>query len=374
MLVYWLLLAGLLLIGIVLDRMKWKWGKAAYCIIAGVALFLVAAVRYDVGHDFFSYGKLFIDFRVTSYADIAGTKLEKGFAIPMKLMTLVFGSNYQMLHVITAFVVALALMIYIYIYSDKPHLSVFCFLTFGIYFNSMNFLRQIIAALIVMYALQYVQKKEFLRYLVLVIFASCFHTSALLMIPFYFILMIPLNWKTLGFFIAVTVPCYIFSREISGVVTEYLYKSYTSGSVEFDKGLNPLYFIFFFVFFIIAFLVRKELVEKNPYNNVLLSCMFFTVFFEFFGTKHAILSRFALLFFIPAVTVLVPQAVEIAIEKACRFFKGRNTAQVAAKVVSYILVFGLCSGMYTYMIANDYNGVNPYRTVYDKEREDAADD
>lgn len=370
MLVFWLLLAGLLFIGIVFDRFKWKWGKAAYCIIAGVALFAIAAIRSDVGHDYNSYGQIFLDIRKQSYETISTSKLEKGFAIPMKILTVAFGKDYQLFFVVVAFVMALGVMAYIYLYSEKPYMSVFCFLTFGLYFNSMNFLRQMIAAIIVMYALQYIQKKEMLRYLILVIFASCFHTSALLMIPFYFILMIPMNWKTLGIYAVITVPCYIFSREISGIVTKYIYKSYTEGSAEFDLGLNPLYVSFFALFFLIALFVRKELIEKNPYNNILLGCMFFTVLFEFFGTKHAILSRFALLFFIPAVTVLVPHAVILAIEKVGRLFKGRKTAQVAAKVVSYILIFGLCSGMYTYMIANDYNGVTPYKTIYDK-KEDA---
>lgn len=367
MVVYWLLLIASLAVGIPLC--KRKYGRGIYCGVMGLALFITAAIRAHVGYDYNLYGLWFIDTISQSIEEIMYIKNEKGFMIPMKLLSDV-NTDYQFMFVCIAFVLTTAIMLYIYFYSEKPYLSVFFFLSFGLFFNSMNFMRQMTAACVIMFALKYVKEKQFMRYLALVLFASTFHISALLMIPFYFILRIKMDWLTLGIYSIGTVFIFMFSWQMMDFITDYVYKGYDpSRNVEMINGTKPEYAIFFTVFFLLAFLLRKDLIKEDPFNNVLLNCLFFTVFFEIIGIRHAIISRFAVLFFIPAFVILVPKVVSVLIKKCGKAFEGDKTRCNILKTVAIVLVFGSSAFMYTYMILNNYNGVSPYRTIYSEEVE-----
>lgn len=362
MLIYWLLLAGSLAIGIPLCRIKY--GREIFCGISGVALFLTAAFRYDVGHDYNLYGSWYVNAQSMSMDEMMFERPEKGYLIPMKLLSDVF-ADYQTMFYVVAFILTVGIMLYIYLYSERPYLSVFFFLTFGLFFNSMNFMRQMIAAVIMLYALQYIRKKQFFRFFVLAVFAATFHVSALLLIPFYFILMIPMNWITLGVYSGISVLGFAFLTDIITFVTKYFYKGYSNlQGPEVANGMNPIYCFFFGLFFLLSFLVRKELFSKDSFNNVLINCAFFNFFFELMGVRHGIISRLSILFIIPTVVILFPRVVVIAAEKAGELFKGRNNAQTAAKAVTVTVVMALCAGLYGYMINNDYNGVSPYQTVF----------
>lgn len=363
MIVYYLMLIGSIVIGIPLCKVKH--GKMFYCSIMGVAFFLVAALRSSVGYDYNLYGSWFLEYRydIDFQIHFMENKVEKGFLMPVKFLAEVT-DNYQIMFVIIAAFIAAAVMIYIYFNTEKAYLGVFCFLAFGVFFNSMNFMRQMIAASILLYAMQYIKKKQFFRFLVFVIFASAFHVSALIMLVFYFLLQIKMNWKSLGVYTGILILYFIFSEPALRFITRYFYTGYQLGSnVEITNGTSPIYPIFFGIFFALAFAVRKRLCEKNEFNNVLLNCLFFDFFFETMGIKHAIISRFAILFIIPAMTVLIPEIVTAYVEMFKEKFGKDKNKQLISKAVVLSVFATFCTCMYTYMIVNNYNGVMPYQTV-----------
>ena len=371
MLVYYLLLVGSLAVGVPLCRLKH--GKGVYCALAGTALFLTAALRSGVGYDYNLYGSWFVDYRLKLTSELGKFKQEKGFLIPMKFVSEVT-DNYQVMFVIIAAVISTAVMLFIYFYCEKPYLGVFCFLSFGVFFNSMNFMRQMIAATIVLYAFQYIKKKQFFRFLVFVLLASAFHVSALIMVVFYFLLQIKMNWISLGVYSGLLVLFFIFSEKILNVITRYFYTGYKPGSsIEVSQGTMPIYAILFTLVFIVAFLLRKRLVESDSFNNVFLNCMFFVCFFELMGIKHGIVSRFSVLFLIPAVTVLVPKTLTTLVEFCKEKFAKDKVKQSTTKAVAVAVFITFCTGMYSYMIFNNYNGVYPYKTVISERGSDDAE-
>ena len=369
MLVYYLLLVGSLAIGIPLCRLKH--GKVIYCGLAGVALFLTAALREGVGYDYYMYASWFVDSRYESEFFLIGYKQEKGFLIPMKFLADAT-EDYHVMFVIIAAVIAAAVMIYIYFYSEKAYLSVFGFLAFGAFFNSMCFMRQMIAASIVLFAIRYIKKKQFFRFLVLVLFASTFHVSALVMVVFYFLFQIKMNWISLGIYSGLAVMYFFFSEAAIEFITQYVYTGYQlGGDVEITNGLGPIYAVFFGILFLLAFAIRKRLCEKDKFNNVFINIAFFDFFFEVIGAKHAVLSRFAVLFVIPTVIVLVPKLIEEYTE-ICREKFGKNSRSIMVSKVAVLAAFAAFSTfVYSYMLVNNYNGVYPYRTVF---TEGAAED
>ena len=269
-----------------------------------------------------------------------------------------------------AAIITVPLMIHIYRHCEKPYMAVFGFLTLGLYFNSLNFIRQIIAAFIIMLGMRYIESGKFFRFLVLVVLASCFHVSAFMMLIFYFILKIRITPAVLAAYSAISILAFIFSYNILSVITTYVYRSYDpANSIHMTTGLFPIYTIYFGILFIAAFLLRESLTEKNSFNSILINCMFFAVFFEFIGIKHSIVSRPALYFLLPASIELVPQIFDVLLEKCREKFKADKAKLTISKAIVITSLTLLCTGMYEYMIVKGYNGVTPYQTVFDEEPE-----
>ncbi|MDE6746673.1 MAG: EpsG family protein [Oscillospiraceae bacterium] len=362
MLIYYILLA-LACAGMPLCGKKCgKWGKIVYCAVFAVLITVVSAIRFQVGYDFGSYGGTYANMFFRDVDDLSMIKMEKGFLMPMYFFSLGFES-YWTVFVYTSIAIYLPIFVLIYFNSSKPWISVCAFLCFGIFFNSLCFLRQIMAAVILAYAIKYVCGKSYLRFMIFVIAASAFHWSALAMAVLYFFLRIKPSLIYLGVVSVGTILFCIFSRSAMLFLTEkfYMYSVYnpdTSG--EAMVGLPPRYTIMFGVLFIVCFLFRKKLIEKNPNNGIYINCLMFTTVFEAMGMRHAILSRFAILTYLPAILYLLPDAAEVTVDYA-REKKGRLGGILSAAAAAvYSVVF------YTILMINNYNGVVPYTTQFNR--------
>lgn len=95
-----------------------------------------------------------------------------------------FSSNYQMIFVVTSLLIIGLFCICYAKYSSNVYLSVMLFLLLSEYYCTMNFIRQSIAGIIALFALEFLKKKKFLPYLMIILVASTFHKSALILIPF----------------------------------------------------------------------------------------------------------------------------------------------------------------------------------------------
>ncbi|MBQ4311235.1 MAG: EpsG family protein [Oscillospiraceae bacterium] len=365
MITYNLILAVSVIAGIPLCRNKA--GKIVYCVLAGLLLFFVAALRSRVGYDYNSYAAAYIYSVPETLEEISYDRMEKGYLMITKLLA-DYVVGFQILFVVIAAVITVPVMIFVYRHCEKPYLAVFGFLTFGVYFNSLCFLRQTVAAVIVMCGLKYIEKGNFFRFAAVVIFASCFHISAVIMFLFYFLLKIKITPTVLSVYAAASAVIFTFSYEIMVFVTRFFYSNYNPASnPHMMNGLTPIYTIFFGAVFIIAFLLRKPLLEKDEFNSILINCMFFTVFFELIGIKHSIVARPSLYFALPASVALIPQIFDAMIQKCSERFKDDKHKQTVSKTAAVMAVMMLCVGMYEYLISEDYNGVMPYRTIFSDE-------
>lgn len=200
-------------------------------------------------------------------------------------------------------------------------------------------------------------------FLVFIIAASAFHWSALIMAVVYFLLTIKPSCIYLGIVAAGTTLFCIFSHPVMKLLIDkfYMYRRYDPDtSPEAFIGLPPRYTVIFGILFIICFLLRKKLIEKNPRNSVYINCLMFTVVFEAMGTRHAILSRFALLTYLPPLLFLLPNAVKIA-GKYFYSKKGKT-----AKWFTYAGSAIFSAVCYTILMLSNYNGVVPYVSQFNR--------
>lgn len=363
MMPYYLLPAAAAALGVPLcGKRCGKWGKIVYCLICAAGFIIFSAIRFQVGYDYNSYGGLYYDMRFYDLDSLSHIRTEKGFLLPLYVLSLGF-EEYYVVFIYTSIIIYTAVFGLICTRSEIPWISAAAFLCFGLFFNSLCFLRQFMAALIIAYAIKFAHKKTIARYFILVIAAAAFHWSALIMAVMYIFLKIKPSWIYLGIITAGMVIFCIFSRSAMQFLTDkfYIYKSYDpNSSREASVGLPPWYTIMFGIIFIIAFLFREKLTEKNPDNRIYINCLMLTVVFEAMGMRHAILSRFAILTYLPPFLFLFPD-MTVTIGRYIKEKKGTVLTVLSAAAASLFAI-----GCYTVLLLNNYNGVVPYVTQFSR--------
>ena len=370
MAVYILLLAAVVIPGIPLCSKKCgKWGRAVYCVLAALILIFTASVRLNVSYDYNYYASAYTKLTFSDISDIMADRYEKGFLIPLYVLNLI-SENYILCFVYVAVVVYSAVFVYIYRHSDIPWVSAAAFLCFGLFFNSLCFLRQIIAAVVAAYGMKYAVKGQPYKFAIMMLMAGAFHWSALILVPMYFLLRIKPSYTYLGVLSGLVILFCIFSRKLMfwAIDVFYMYRGYNvETNVEASMGLTPAYCIMFGLLFAVCFLFRERLIAKREENIVYINCLMFTTIFEIFGVKHAILSRFAILFYITPILYLLPDAVVVIKEYIGEKFtypKRRTAVSVCSAMVAAVYFIGC----YCMLMANDYNGVMPYETFLGKDK------
>lgn len=189
--------------------------------------------------------------------------IEKGYQL-LDYLIIGFSYNYFWLLFLTAFFIVFSYLRIIKNYSENYLLSIVLFITLGLYTFLFNGLRQALAMAIMAYSVKYLLEEKVLAYLLVCIIASTFHISALIMIPFYFL--VNLNLSVVYKIILVG----LGGGVLSSIAIQYMaqnnqrYEAYTE-SGEF-AGLYTLGF--YIINAIILFLINCKLkISDNSFKK-----------------------------------------------------------------------------------------------------------
>ncbi len=159
-----------------------------FCMLGLLIPIIIGGFRYGVGTDYFNYIDIFSEHTKNGFDGIGG--IEAGYIALEK-----FSSLFAMYDTRVLFVTTVLLTIgffYAGLVRFKPQypgLVTFLYLM-TVLPMSLNAVRQGIAISIVFLALSYVRDRRFMLFTLWCIVAGLFHISALLVIPFYFIIRI----------------------------------------------------------------------------------------------------------------------------------------------------------------------------------------
>ncbi len=363
MAVYHLLLFTIILFGILQNRfLPAQWAKRTYCIVGGIGLTLISSLRFMVSTDYYNYWEGFLQSYFLSWEDFSRQRFEKGYLAVSRLLS-GFTLGYNILFVAFAILFATVIACFIYRRSANAWVSFAAFICFGFLYNSMCFLRQYSALMVMLFAFRYIEERRFFRFAIFVLLASTFHISAIVMLPFYFILRLPMNRVTLPIALVLSSVIYFKSETILGMVTKVAYKDYRSTSVEIIHGTSPGPAIAFLVFLIICLMLYKPLVRRQPYNALLVNLLYWGTFLELVGIKHAIISRLALFFMTPAVILLAAELVDL-VKKNFQSITKNAGQTLAAAVLAYALLLAPMLVLHQHLLDINYNGVVPYQSVF----------
>ena len=268
-------------------------------------LFLLSALRLEVGNDYGTYVTTIHEIYVGGY--VVTEPLFNG--VVKILCELSGGENYLLIFAVFAFVTIWIFLKVLYEQTDDFGMAFFLFMTLGIYFRTFNTVRYYFVLAITLYSFRYVLRKEYGKFVLLIALAALFHKSVLVVIPIYFIANLP--WKkwyaavlTVG-----AVGMVIFQDFIMKIALE-LYPSYKNTIyLETESGLsgNLMTLVRCGAILIFALLCYKDEWKEKQENRFYFKLNFLAVLLYLCGSFLPLVGRIGYylitshILFVPAV-------------------------------------------------------------------------
>ncbi|MFB6649366.1 EpsG family protein [Bacillus toyonensis] len=262
-------------------------------IMAALSLVLVAGLRNNIGDTYFYMHA----YNVTEFNwEYIQNNKDMGFNI-FQMILKGYTDNPQAMVFITALITNLLIVVTLYKYSRLIEISLYVYITSGMYLVSMNGIRQYLAAAIVFAATKYIFDGNWKMYVLIVLLASTFHQSALVLIPVYFLIR-RRAWSGITFillFLAVLIV--IGFNQFTEVLFKAIEDTQYSQYKEFHEGgANILRVVVDSTPLILAYIGRDRLREIFPKCDVIVNMALLGTVFMFISTQNWIFARFSIYF------------------------------------------------------------------------------
>ena len=170
------------------SRKTLTWGALVLSMLPPA---LLSGFRYAIGVDYFyTYVPLYQKIAAGASLKEAGT--EAGYYWLNRLIILAGGGTVW-LFLITALLTVGLFYLAFYEQSEMFVLSVALFFAAESYFISLMYVRQFLAAALIVYSFRFIREKSFWKYALCVLAAFLFHQSAILFLPLYVLCLVPIH-------------------------------------------------------------------------------------------------------------------------------------------------------------------------------------
>ena len=275
---------------------------------------------------------------------------EPGYRLLNKIVSF-FCAAPQTITIVNSTIIILLLYRLIQKYSLNCFLSLWLYVTLGIFQTEMNVTRNAIAILIVYNCFDYIAQGKMAKYLLSCVVGSLFHTAALAFIPLYWIVRYykPSFNKSLilvGVFVAIG----LFSQVLSFFLKSFLPISLARYFIQGNEKISSLMVgIFNMALFMMIYLLLGKGKRENLFKEYKLGAVLLTINLCFFGLNISLdyAARMAALFG-PYLIIFIPQMIDL-------FDSSAKRTKVS------VLVAVLCGAQYILrMCVNNIGGTMPY--------------
>ncbi len=350
---YWNLIS-ISLMGFLFSNKKMKKSRLELVcyVIAWLQVCIISAIRYDVGTDYGTYCAIFRSIRNAEslMAAILLSPVEIGYTT-LNYFFGIFTDNFVWVSGFCALITVTFFFVAIRRYSFNPWFSLILFIALGNLYISYNTIRQMLACSIMFFGWKFVQRKKYMYFILLVLFAASFHTPVLVMIPISIILNVNLNIKRL-FFISVVM-------SISIVVLPYMiqyitilfpkYRIYL-GTLDFMPGWNLKSTAVWLFIFGVLYIFYPYYKNKISYARQLTNFSYFAFAFSLLQGGVSIISR------------VVPYCSIFAIISLPSLLNAFSSPRQKRFVFWGIIFFVFLYHSYQLYVGN--SGVVPYNSIF----------
>ena len=204
---------------------------------------------------------------------LSGVNKDRGFTLlELVFKTVISHSDVAFFVFIAAFQICCLVHVYRK-YSPNYWLSIFFFIASTDYLSWMhNGMRQFLAAAIVFLCVPLIARRRYVLAVILVVLAAQIHLTALIFLPFIFVVNgRSWNFRTLIFIVGV-IAAILFLDRVTGFIAEAMEDTAYEGDIEIfvnDTGTNIFRVLFYSVPALMAWIFRARLDRaNNPVMNV----------------------------------------------------------------------------------------------------------
>ena len=254
-----------------------------------LSLALVAGLRYNVGTDFWNYYR----WRALSWQTLWRRVLafrEPGFELLVKLVRAVANHGQSVILVCAILTVTLYGRVY-HRYARRYMLAMLLYLFLGMWQGCFNGIRQYLAAAILLSGHRLMLERKFWKYCAVVLLASLFHASALIMIVPYFLYGRRPNATQVLLLAAGAALIRLSYDLVFRIVSAFKGRTISLTSTRFNANdVNPLRILAAFApLLMYALFCRKT--RHTREQDFYINALFFNAFAMFAGMGSAYLAR-----------------------------------------------------------------------------------
>lgn len=294
-------------------------------------LTLLAALRHEsVGNDSMTYAYIFDRCASLSWGELDNLNMEIGYLYLNKVISC-FSTNPQLIFAVSA------LLVNLMIYPTYRRLATDSSLTIAIYISLSTFvmmfsgIRQMLAIGIGFIAYELSRKKHFALFVITVIVAISFHTSAFMLALIYPLYHLRLSKKWLVALVPTVALIFVFNRQIFTFLASIL-AQYTKYDSEVASTGAYTMIVLLSLFVVFCFLIPDEsLIDQEIIG--LRNFLLLSLLIQLFAPVHTLAMRmnYYYIIFIP---LLIPKII------ACRSIKWSQVAVVARHImVIFFIVY-----------------------------------
>lgn len=321
-----------------------KW-KRNYCAFAFILIGGLLAFRHpNMGIDL-AYGStngylgMFQTIAERNWEYVLSHKFlnyETGYVIFCKLISYV-STDEQMLLIACAFISVAAFSWLICKYSDDPFISVVVWLGLPIFLTNYSSMRQVIAIAITVVAHRYIFEKKPIKFILAVILAATFHSSALFFLLAYPLYYVKLNKQTQLCLTVILPICYILRYRLFDLLTSLF--GYNA-SAEHTSAITLFLVLSAMYVFTVLFSEDNDQTQRGLTNIYFVAC-----FCQAFGGVYSTALRMGY-YFMVCLLVLLPRNLS--------YMKKRMKDNNVTYFLFYVTIFLAFCAFGLYSIKNTY--------------------
>lgn len=317
-----------------------------FAFLSFVPLTLLMAFRCGVGMDYWTYYRIYMGNEVR-------VSIEPVFTLLISVLQKI-SSNPMTFFIVTSVMICSMYYRGIYKYSVNPCLSILMFVINMDYFCSMNVVRQYIAVVILLFAIPYIIKGDFKRFIIIVAIATAVHATSIIYILLYVFYRVKLTpIKAIGLAGAEVALIGVINRLLLPFINRFTVFGiyYTEVSKYSEANFSWYYFLIYASFFAIMMIKQKDIKENNNLQ-VMFSAVVVGLIAVLAGLKLPFLITRILWFTNPIIAIFLPEFASTFKNKYIKY------AVLAAVIILYATITGRD-------IANGRLRVYPYTTYWD---------
>lgn len=296
--------------------------NSAFIVVSGFSLFLFASFRsIYFGSDVYGYVKKYISLEYINLRNFFESNFvneEKDiiFYFSAKIINFLGLSHNAWLAILSGVFIFTVCLI-IKKYSSGPLLSFLLLIGLGYLYFSMTGLRQATAMSIILIAYIFLREKNLLRFIITVIIASLFHSTALVFLIAYPLSYLKLNIKYIFILIIVILSSFLFSDQILWLINLISWEEQYTNYIQGEQTLNYTGFIIQLIILFFCLIFKKSLLNINNKEITMYNLLVIGLIFQLLSTDIAVLFRLSLYFSIFSI-ILIPNVINTIKDKNLR--------------------------------------------------------